>query len=151
MTEAERLAGAVGAVVSGVGVGIGVGVGVGVGVGATTALFTVTVMLVAVPTFPAASFAATESVCFPLATFFVSQTTLYGATVSAESRFVPSSLNCTETTPTLSEAFAETTTEEPETVAPFAGEVREMAGAVVSTGETVVLGGGGVLPSDLAG
>jgi len=43
-------------------------------------------------------------------------------------------LNCTPATPTLSEALAETIKDEPETVAPFAGAVREMVGAVVSAG-----------------
>src|SRR5439155_13997548 len=43
----------------------------------------------------------------------------------------PSSLNCTPTTPTLSEALAETVTV-PATVAPAAGAVMETAGGVVS-------------------
>ena len=45
---------------------------------------------------------------------------------------VPSSLNCTPATPTLSEAVAETVTAVPETVAPLAGVVRETVGGVVS-------------------
>ena len=48
----------------------------------------------------------------------------------------PSSWNCTPTTPTLSEALAETVTV-PETVAPDVGDVMLTVGAVVS--ETVTL------------
>jgi hypothetical protein len=47
---------------------------------------------------------------------------------------VPSSLNSTTATPTLSEAVAETVTAVPETVAPLAGAVRETVGGVVSEG-----------------
>ena len=45
---------------------------------------------------------------------------------------VPSTLKSTEATPTLSEAFAETVTAEPETVEPFTGAVMETVGRVVS-------------------
>ena len=51
---------------------------------------------------------------------------------------VPSTLKSTEATPTLSEAFAETVTAEPETVEPFTGAAMETVGRVVSPG-----GGGG--------
>src|SRR3984893_12156705 len=51
----------------------------------------------------------------------------------AEPIFVPSTLNCTFATATLSEAVAESATDEPETVAPFAGAVSETEGAVLST------------------
>ena len=47
-------------------------------------------------------------------------------------RVVPSTLKSTEATPTLSLAFAETATEEPETVLPFVGAVRETVGGIVS-------------------
>jgi hypothetical protein len=46
--------------------------------------------------------------------------------------FDPLTLNCTPATPTLSEAVDERVTDDPETVAPFEGAVRETAGAVVS-------------------
>ena len=54
--------------------------------------------------------------------------------MSSTPRLAPSSLNCTPTTPTLSEALAETATEEPDTVALLAGAEREMVGGVVSLG-----------------
>src|SRR5207248_4390956 len=60
-----------------------------------------------------------------------SQDTTYGAAVTSAPRLAPSSLNCTPTTPTLSAAFALTLTL-PDTVAPFAGDVIETDGAVVS-------------------
>ena len=41
---------------------------------------------------------------------------------------VPSTLKSTEATPTLTEAFAETVTAEPETVEPFTGAVMETVG-----------------------
>ena len=56
--------------------------------------------------------------------------------VSSAPRLAPSSWNCTPTTPTLSEAVAETVTV-PETVAPELGDVTLTVGAVVS--ETVTL------------
>jgi hypothetical protein len=45
---------------------------------------------------------------------------------------VPSTLNCTTVTPTLSEALALTVTVVPDTVAPAAGAVRVTVGALVS-------------------
>src|SRR5882724_5263565 len=57
---------------------------------------------------------------------------------SAPRLVVPSSLNCTPETPTLSDALADTVTEEPETVAPFAGAVMETVGAWVSGAPTVI-------------
>ena len=59
------------------------------------------------------------------------QLVLYGAAVSSAPRFAPSSLNCTPTTPTLSDAVAETVTV-PETVLPSAGAVRETVGSSLS-------------------
>jgi hypothetical protein len=56
----------------------------------------------------------------------------YGEDVSSEPRLAPSSLNWTLATPALSEAVAETVTEEPETVEPEVGEVIETVGGVVS-------------------
>src|SRR3989344_7450782 len=55
----------------------------------------------------------------------------YGDVVSSAPTLVPSTLNCTPVTPTLSEAFADRVTVL-ETVELAAGAVREMAGLVVS-------------------
>ena len=51
--------------------------------------------------------------------------------------FMPSTLNCTPTTPTLSDALAETVML-PVTVAPAAGAVIATVGGVVSAGATPV-------------
>src|SRR5258708_5028019 len=75
----------------------------------------------------------------PLPVVVVFQETEYGAVVSSAPRLEPSSLNCTPTTPTLSEALAVTLVV-PETVAPEAGAVMLTEGGVVSGG-----GGGGAL------
>ena len=56
----------------------------------------------------------------------------HGAAVFSAPRLAPSSLNCTPTTATSSDALAETLTEEPETVAPLAGAVIATTGAVAS-------------------
>lgn len=61
----------------------------------------------------------------------------YGEVVSSVPRLAPSSLNCTPTTPTLSEAVAARETE-PLMVEPVVGEVIEIVGVVVSTGGGVV-------------
>src|SRR5439155_9674857 len=65
--------------------------------------------------------------------------TLYGLAVSSAPRFAPSTLNCTPTTPTLSDAVAETATAVPDTVAPAAGAVIETVGGVVSALLTVTV------------
>src|SRR2546426_862614 len=75
--------------------------------------------------------------CAPLLAVAVFQDTVYGDDVSSPPKLAPSSLNCTPTTPTLSEAVAATLTM-PETVAPPAGLVIETAGGVLSVGEGVV-------------
>src|SRR6187549_899085 len=69
--------------------------------------------------------------CPPFGTLPDDQLAEYGAVVSSAPRLPPSILNCTPTTPTLSEAFAAMVTD-PETVAPAAGLVRSTVGAVVS-------------------
>ena len=51
---------------------------------------------------------------------------------SAPRLVVPSSLNCTPATPTLSEAEAVTVNAVPETVAPLVGAVIETVGGVAS-------------------
>jgi hypothetical protein len=65
-------------------------------------------------------------------------------------------LNCTEVTPILSEALAETASAVPETVVLFAGAVIETIGAAVSgegggVGVTLALGGGAIFPRDAGG
>jgi hypothetical protein len=62
----------------------------------------------------------------------------YGELNIADPRFAPSSLNWTYATATLSEAFAESATEEPPTVAPFVGAVSDTIGGVVSPAPTTV-------------
>ena len=69
--------------------------------------------------------------------------------MSSGSRLFPSNLNCTPTTPTLSEASAETLIV-PDTVAPFAGAVIETVGGVVSDGGGEGFGGGVVVQPLLA-
>jgi hypothetical protein len=54
--------------------------------------------------------------------------------VSSVPRFCPSTVNSTPVTPTLSDALAETTTAEPETVVFPPGAVRVTVGGVVSVG-----------------
>ena len=108
-----------------------------------TVFFTVIERVVAVPWFPFASRAFAPSVYVPSGRSVVSQVMPYGETVSSPPRFCPSRVNWTPVTPTLSVAFAVTTTAEPRTVAPLAGAVRETVGDVVSCGcaatETVTL------------
>src|SRR5438552_15566342 len=74
-----------------------------------------------------------ETLFGPFAAVDVSQVTAYGATVSSEPRFAPSSTNCTPATPTLSPALAETVIE-PLTVVAFVGAVSVTDGGVVSLG-----------------
>ena len=54
--------------------------------------------------------------------------------MSSAPKFTPSILNCTPTTPMLSEAVALSVTAEPETVEPFDGEVIETVGKEISIG-----------------
>ena len=82
----------------------------GVGAGAA-ALFTVTATAAVVVLLPAASRATAVRVCCALLAVVVSHVTPYGALVSSAPRLVPSSLNCTPATPTLSLAFAVTLTD----------------------------------------
>src|SRR2546427_11958971 len=82
-----------------------------------------------------------RSTLFPYTTLFrsavvVSHGTEYGAVVSSAPRAAPSSWNWTPTTPTLSEALAETVML-PVTVAPEVGAVMATVGAVVSGTVTV--------------
>src|SRR5262245_39543431 len=105
------------------------------GGGKSTALLTVTDR-VAVLVFPAASRATALRVCAPLATPLVFHDTEYGEEVSSPPILLPSTLNCTPATPTLSDAVADTVTVLL-TVAPLAGAENEMVGCVVSAGATL--------------
>ena len=100
-------------------------------------LATVTVTVVDSVWLPAASRATAVMVCEPSLTEAVSQGIEYGALVSSAPKLTLSILNCTPTTPTLSEALALNVTV-PDIVAPFAGDVMLTVGGVVSAG-----GGGG--------
>src|SRR6266850_5996757 len=95
--------------------------------GVVSALFTVTVIAVAVFVLPAASRATAVSVWLPLEAVVVFQVRWNGLAPSSEPRLPPSSLNWTPTTPTLSDAAAETMTLVPDTVTPLAGAVIEIA------------------------
>ena len=101
-----------------------------------TGLLTVTFTVAEVVVFPATSRANAVSICVPLVAVVVSHVMLYGVARSSASRFTPSSLNCTPTTPTSSdaEAFTEMVLS---TVASCEGAVRETEGACVS-GSVVV-------------
>src|SRR5207253_918899 len=101
------------------------------GVVSDVALPTVTLTAAEVAVFPAASRATAVKVWDPLLAVVVIQARVQRAAVISEPRLTPSSLNCTPTTLTLSEAMAETVTV-PETVAPFAGAVIATVGVVVS-------------------
>lgn len=96
-------------------------------------LFTVTVTVVDVVWLPAASRATAVRVCVLFATPVVFHDTEYGTDVSSLPMLVPSTLNCTPATPTLSDAVAATLTV-PDTVELFAGEVIETVGPEVSAG-----------------
>ncbi len=94
-------------------------------------LATVTVTASDVALLPAASRATAVRAWLPLVDPVVAQATEYGAVVSSAPTLTPSTLNCTPTTPTASEAVAVTVTE-PDTEAPAAGAVTDTAGAVTS-------------------
>src|SRR5439155_1477788 len=86
----------------------------------------------AVAVFPAASRATALTLWDPGAASVVSHATEYGAAVTSAPRFVPSTLNCTPTTPTLSVAVAETVTV-PDTLAAGAGALSDTVGRALST------------------
>src|SRR5437899_7493795 len=96
------------------------------------ALSTVTLTAAEVAVFPAASRATAVRVCAPLVAVGVFQETAYGAVVTSAPRLAPSSLNCTPTTPTLSEAEAETVMV-PLIDRPAVGAVSETVGGALST------------------
>src|SRR5438094_1594655 len=99
--------------------------------GGVTSFNTVTMTGAAVAVLPAASRVRAPRVWLPLATPMVFQGIVYGPTVSSAPSVAPSSRSCTPTTPTLSDALAETTAD-PETVAPVSGAVSETVGASAS-------------------
>ena len=106
-------------------------------------LSTVTATAAEVAEFPAASRATATIECAALLTDVLSHVIEYGDDVSSVPTLVPSTLNCTPTTPILSEAVAESVTLAPETVAPFVGAVSETVGAVVSGDAPVIKNPGG--------
>ncbi len=81
------------------------------------ALFTLTVTVVEVAVLPIASLATAVKAWLAFETEAVSQVIPYGLEVSSAPRLVPSNLNWTPTTPTLSVAVADNDTPAPETVA----------------------------------
>ena len=95
---------------------------------------------------PAASLATAVSTWAPFDTVVVFHGAEYGVLVSSAPTFTPSSLNCTPTTPTLSELVAESVVV-PETVEPSAGDEIATSGSVVSGGggDTTGLAGSFVL------
>src|SRR4051812_22494678 len=96
------------------------------------ALLTATFAAADVVVLPAASRATAVRTWVPLGTVVESHETEYGAALTSEPRLLPSTLNWTPATPTLSDALAETVTPEPATVAPSAGAVRETVGGIWS-------------------
>src|SRR5262249_52483603 len=102
-----------------------------------TTLDTVTVTAAEVVVLPAASRATAVSVWLPVGTVVVFPGTEEGEAGSSAPRLAPSSLNWTPTTPTLSEALADTVIV-PDTVAPAVGLVRLTVGAVVSAVTTAL-------------
>src|ERR1051326_2168290 len=107
---------------------------------------TVTVTAADVVVLPAASRATAVSVCDALLAAVVSHEVAYGALVSSAPRFAPSSLNCTPTTFTLSDAVAVTVVV-PVTVAPAAGAVTLTVGGIVSLNTVTVTAAVLVLPA----
>ena len=94
-------------------------------------LSTVTLTAAELAVLPAASRATAVKLWLPFAFKVVFQETEYGGVVTSTPRFVPSSLNCTPTTPTLSVAFAATMIVLA-TVVPAVGAEMETVGGVVS-------------------
>src|SRR5439155_24017055 len=83
------------------------------------------------PLLPAASRATAVSVCCPSVVFVVSHDTENQFVVSSIPRSLPSSLNCTPTTPTLSDASALTVIV-PATIAPAVGDAIATVGGILS-------------------
>src|SRR3954451_20808188 len=94
-------------------------------------VFETVTLTVAVVRLPAASRATAESVCAAFEVLEESQVKVYGGVARSAPSVVPSSWNWTPTTPTLSDAVADTVIA-PVTVAWSAGAVTETTGAAVS-------------------
>src|SRR5437899_5872653 len=101
-------------------------------VGGVVSFATVKLTAAEVAVLPAASRATAVRVCAPSLAVVAVQEREWGATVTLAPRFLPSSLNWTQATPTLSVALAEIVTV-PATVAPATGAIREIVGGVLST------------------
>jgi hypothetical protein len=101
-------------------------------------LLTVTLTAAEIVVLAAASLAEAVKLWAALVAVVLSQMIAKGAVVSSAPRLTPSSLNCTPTTPTLSEALAVTETDEPETMAPALGAEIETVGGMVSGVAAVV-------------
>ena len=89
--------------------------------------FTVNAIAALVPDWLEASEATAVSEWLPSCNLVVSSESSNGALLTAAPEFAPSTLNCTEAVP--AETLVETSTV-PDSVAPAAGEVMEMTGAV---------------------
>src|SRR2546430_15241788 len=111
-------------------------------VGGTVSLLTVMTRGAEVVTLPAASRATAVSEWLPLPVLAVFQEIVYGAAVTSAPKLTPSSLNCTPTTPTLSEALALTATAAA-TVEAAAGAAVAPAGGAASTVLTLPTRGAG--------
>src|SRR5260221_8091510 len=96
------------------------------------AFVTVTVTGAEVRLLPASSRATAVSVCDPSLAPAVFHDTAYGPVMSSAPRLAPSSLNCTPTRPTLSEAVALTLTV-PARIAPATGALMLTLGGELST------------------
>jgi len=99
---------------------------------------TITVTPADIAVLPAASRATAVRAWAPSVVVVVFHVMAYGGMVASNPRFVPSSLNWTLTTPTLSVALADTTTV-PVNVVPAAGAVTVTVGEVMSFRITVKL------------
>jgi hypothetical protein len=94
---------------------------------------------------PPRSRATALIVCGPLVAVRVFHESVYGAVLSSEPRLAPSSLNWTPTTPTSSDAVALSVVVS-ESVAPAAGAVSVVVGAVRSMRHVYDAGVGSALP-----
>src|SRR5438552_8969125 len=100
-------------------------------IGGVVSFNTVRLTVAEVAVLPAASRATAVNAWEPLEAVVVFQEVEKGDVVSSAPRLAPSSLNCTPTTPALSEALAETVTG-PETIAPGVRAGIVTGGGVVS-------------------
>ena len=106
---------------------------------------TVTVTFADVATLPAASRARAASVCAPLAVVIEFHDNVNGEVSTSAPSAAPSSRNCTPATPLLSDAFADTVTPVPDTMALLTGAVIDTVGGVTSGLFTVTVTGADVV------